>query len=100
MPQVCAENAARIFKLLRSPGTDSKESIPPAYVAWQADTTTLFLLYTIPTQSEMVIFGSPVQLKSLEVENHACSTQPVLVRIHFFFFFHQSIAFTNDNNFR
>ncbi len=32
-----------IFKLLRSPGIDSKESIPPAYVAWRAGTTTLFL---------------------------------------------------------
>ncbi len=34
----------RIFKLLRSPGIDSKVSIPPAYVAWWAGTTTLFLL--------------------------------------------------------
>jgi hypothetical protein len=25
-----------IFKLLRSPGINSKESIPPAYVAWRA----------------------------------------------------------------
>ncbi len=33
----------RIFKLLRSPWIDSKESIPPAYVAWRAGTTTLFL---------------------------------------------------------
>ncbi len=33
-----------IFKLLRSPGIDSKESIPPAYVAWRVGTTTLFLL--------------------------------------------------------
>jgi hypothetical protein len=24
-----------ILKLLRSPGIDSKDSIPPAYVAWQ-----------------------------------------------------------------
>ncbi len=24
-----------IFKLLKSPGIDSKESIPPAYVAWR-----------------------------------------------------------------
>jgi hypothetical protein len=35
---------ARICKRLRSPGIDSKESIPPAYVAWRAGTTTLFLL--------------------------------------------------------
>jgi hypothetical protein len=34
----------RILKLLRSPGIDSKESIPPAYVAWRAGTTTLLIL--------------------------------------------------------
>jgi hypothetical protein len=33
-----------IFRLLRSPRIDSKGSIPPAYVAWQAGTITLFLL--------------------------------------------------------
>jgi hypothetical protein len=33
-----------IFKHVRSPGIDSKESMPPAHVAWQAGTTTLFLL--------------------------------------------------------
>jgi hypothetical protein len=33
-----------IFKLLRSPGIDPKDSIPPAYVAWRAGTTTLLLL--------------------------------------------------------
>jgi hypothetical protein len=33
-----------IFKLLRSPGINFKESIPPAYVSWRAGTTTLFLL--------------------------------------------------------
>jgi hypothetical protein len=35
---------ARIIKFLRSPGIDSKESFPPAYVAWRAGTITLFLL--------------------------------------------------------
>ncbi len=35
---------ARSFKLLRSPGIDSKETIPPGFVAWWAGTTTLFLL--------------------------------------------------------
>jgi hypothetical protein len=34
----------RIFKLLRSPGIDSKKSIPSEYVAWRADTITVFLL--------------------------------------------------------
>ncbi len=33
-----------IFTLLGSPGFDSKESIPPAYVAWRAGTITLFLI--------------------------------------------------------
>ncbi len=35
---------ARIFKLLRNTRIDSKEPIPPGCVAWQAGTTTLFLL--------------------------------------------------------
>jgi hypothetical protein len=35
---------ARIFKRWWSPGIDSKEWIPPAYVAWRAGTITLFLL--------------------------------------------------------
>ena len=39
-----ARNRAQIFKFLRSPEIDSKESVPPAYVAWRAGTTTLFLL--------------------------------------------------------
>ncbi len=33
---------AGIFKLISSPGIDSKQSIPPAFVAWRAGTTTLF----------------------------------------------------------
>jgi hypothetical protein len=37
-----------IFKLLRSSGIDSKESIPPVYVTWRAGTTTLFLLGSWP----------------------------------------------------
>ncbi len=38
----------RIFKLSRVPGIDSKESIPPTYVAWRASTTTLFQLDSQP----------------------------------------------------
>jgi hypothetical protein len=33
-----------ILKLLWSPGIESKESIPPAYIAWRAGTTTQLLL--------------------------------------------------------
>jgi hypothetical protein len=35
---------AGIFKPVWSPGIDAKVSIPPAYVAWRAGTITLFLL--------------------------------------------------------
>ncbi len=41
---VATGSRARIVKLFSILGIDSKESIPPAYVAWQAGTTTLFLL--------------------------------------------------------
>jgi hypothetical protein len=33
------EPRARIYKRLRSPGIDSKESVPPAYAAWRTGTT-------------------------------------------------------------
>ncbi len=39
-----------IVKPLGSRGIDSKESIPPAYVAWQAGTTTLIPLNSEPPQ--------------------------------------------------
>ncbi len=35
---------AGIFKRVWGPGIDAKEWIPPAYVAWRASTITLFLL--------------------------------------------------------
>jgi hypothetical protein len=37
-------SGAQIFKRLRSPGIDSKESIPPAHEAWRSGTRILFLL--------------------------------------------------------
>ncbi len=39
---------AQILKLLRSPGIDSKESIPPAFVSLRAGTTALFLVVPRP----------------------------------------------------
>ncbi len=36
--------SGRIFNRLWSPGIDSKEWIPPAYVAWRAGAKTLFIL--------------------------------------------------------
>ncbi len=43
IPPGCVARA-RTFKCLWGPGIDSKECIPPAYVAWRAGTKTLFLL--------------------------------------------------------
>ncbi len=40
---VVVENISEPEKLLRTPRIDSKESIPPAYVAWRAGTTILLL---------------------------------------------------------
>jgi hypothetical protein len=37
-----------IIKLLRRPEIDSKESIPPAYIAWRAGMITVFLLGSQP----------------------------------------------------
>jgi hypothetical protein len=37
-----------IFKLLRSPRIDFKESIPPAYLAWRAGTATIYS-YSVPS---------------------------------------------------
>ncbi len=35
---------AQICKRLRSPGIDSEESIPPAYVAWRAGTSNMVIV--------------------------------------------------------
>jgi hypothetical protein len=40
----CILYRARTFKCLWGPGIDSKEWIPPVYVAWRAGTITLFLI--------------------------------------------------------
>ncbi len=42
------KNIRRICKHSRSPGIDSKESIPPACVAWRTGMTTIFLLGSLP----------------------------------------------------
>ncbi len=43
-PHLAPPCRARIFKRLWSPGINSKEWIPPAYVAWRPGTITIFLL--------------------------------------------------------
>jgi hypothetical protein len=54
---------ARIFKRLRSPGIDSKESIPPAYLAWRANTSRR-VLYVPAYQAGDRFLGS---LKGLKI---------------------------------
>ncbi len=45
MAETVTENAEPVFlNFVGAQGVDSTESIPLAYVAWRADTTTLFLL--------------------------------------------------------
>jgi hypothetical protein len=39
-----------ILKLLRSPGIDSKESIPPAYVAWRPVPIPIWLVPNLPSR--------------------------------------------------
>ncbi len=43
-PHTPSHPRARIRKLLRSPGIDSEETIPPAYVSWQARTANRVLV--------------------------------------------------------
>ncbi len=53
---------ARTFKCLWGSGIDSKEWIPPAYVAWRAGTITLFLLGSYPLALCTVQCASQVQM--------------------------------------
>ncbi len=57
---------ARIFKRLWSPGIDSKELIPPAYVAWRAGTTNRVVVQA--RQSKNRLLGS---LKGLQIRTPA-----------------------------
>jgi hypothetical protein len=59
---------ARICKRLWSPGIDSEETIPPAYVAWRAGTTNRVV---VPArQDENRFLGS---LKGLQIRAQACA---------------------------
>jgi hypothetical protein len=68
-PDICAiwKNEARICKRFRSPGIDSEESIPPAYVVRRAETTNRVV---VPArQAENRFLGS---LKCLQIRAQAC----------------------------
>ncbi len=55
---------ACIFKRLWSPGIDSKEGIPPTYVAWRAGTITLFL--SVPNPGPIDCLKIPAQVVEAE----------------------------------
>ncbi len=57
---------ARICKRLWSPGTDSEESISPAYVAWRASTTNRVIV----RQAGNRFLGS---LKGLQIPERVCT---------------------------
>jgi hypothetical protein len=76
------QTGAQICKRLRSPEIDSKESIPPAYVAWQADTTTLF---DVPARQSASACGMdslesiPGLLKRLQIRAQKTNRLGILV---------------------
>jgi hypothetical protein len=58
LPQICSVARDGNFKLLWSLGIDSKESIPPAYVACRAGTTSLS--YSVPGHHRLLKNSSNV----------------------------------------
>jgi hypothetical protein len=58
---------ARICKRLRSPGIDSKESIPPANAAWQAGTTNRVIAQARRAGNRFLD-----SLKGLQIRSQAC----------------------------
>jgi hypothetical protein len=67
---------AHIFKRLRSPGIDSEESFPPAYVAWRAGTTNR--VFVGARQARNRFLGS---LKGLQIG--AQSAAPIELNLSF-----------------
>ncbi len=65
MPEFCTTLRARICERLRRPGIDSKEPIPPAYVAWRPGTLTLFVVR--PDKLQRLAESIPGLLKHLQI---------------------------------
>ncbi len=66
-----------IFKLLRSPGIESKESIPPAYVTWRAGTAREEVFMEGPLEPNMGPSLADVLLCTFQSTNTGFSSFPV-----------------------
>ncbi len=67
-PPPVFEANVRIFKRLRRPGIDSKESIPPAYKARRAGTTDRVIVRSYqPARLHMLAESIPGLLKRLKI---------------------------------
>jgi hypothetical protein len=64
---IFSRRSARICKHLRSPGTNSKESILPAYVARRAGTITLFVVQVLARHATSLAESIPGLLKRLQI---------------------------------
>ncbi len=61
-----------IFKHWRSPGIDSEQLISPAYVAWRAGTTTLFLIgFSAPKDCSKILTQPRYNASLQEIEHHS-----------------------------
>jgi hypothetical protein len=69
---------ARTFRLLKSPGIDSKESIPPVYVAWRAGTAICSYLVPSPIDCLKIpaMYDNPIPTRFLATID--CLKIPVL----------------------
>ncbi len=69
---------ARILKLLWSPGIDSKEPIPPTYVAWRAGTSNRVIVTARQAGNRFLGFLKGLQIRAqdrdLPVENTSIVT--------------------------
>jgi hypothetical protein len=58
---------ARICRRLRSPGIDSKESVPPAYQAWRAGTTIKVFVPAHHAQNRFLGSFKGLQIRALRL---------------------------------
>ncbi len=70
------KRAERISKRFRSPGIDSKESIPSAYVAWLAAMITLFVIPADQHSLAESIPGLLIRLKIRALDKQHFASPP------------------------
>ncbi len=81
--QIHQYNRDGIFKLLKSPGIDSKESIPAAFVAWRICLSTLFLLGSQPPQIVLKIPAQDIPAAGTDRASKLSSPCPTTTLLNF-----------------